>query len=58
MENNDHVIVLSDHETEILTRALVEAAQEKPASKKVQHTELKKKEKPAGPSGADTEFLF
>ncbi len=59
MENkSDYLIVLSESETEILTRALAEAAKEKPPPKKVSHTELIKKQKPEKPSGEDTGFVF
>ncbi len=55
---DDHIIRLSESDTEILTRALAEAAKEKPAPRKVPHTEFRKKQKPVLPSGKDTEFLF
>ncbi len=53
-----HTIVLSSCETEVLTRALAEAAKEKPAPQKVQFPELKKKKKPAGTSGQDTPSVY
>jgi hypothetical protein len=53
-----HTIVLSSYETEVLTRALVEAAKEKPAPKKVQFPELKKKKKAAGASDSDPPLVY
>ncbi len=54
---DEHTIVLSDHETQILTRALLEAAQEKPAPQKVPFTGLKKKKKGEHSSG-DTQMIY
>jgi hypothetical protein len=41
--HDEYTIALSSFETEILTRAMADAAKEKPAPRKTQGVELKKK---------------
>jgi hypothetical protein len=56
--HDEYTIVLSSYDTEILTRAMADAAKEKPAPRKIQGVELKKKnhEELSGNSG-HTEWI-